>query len=344
MTEPTQPDKSEDAGASGPEKDPPASPPKPRPRPGLGQTPKPRPLGMPNRSPAGSSVGGAPPPPAPKSPPKKISGESPSKKTLAIPISAVLIVGAVYVSLVFMSRNLLIVDGRTVSHYSFAKGTVKELLDQYQITLGGKDFVTPPLDNQIRWGQKIEVVRVSENFEKKSEVVDFVLEWKNRTTKNLRKIEIQHGRRERKVWFEKHILHDGKEVSHEDSPKIVTSTPVERVVFLSERDHEEKIYDLSKCKSVIVTATAYWKGDPQVPGVITYSGHRVQRGLVAVDPRVIPLGWRLYIPGYGYAYSSDTGSKIKGKRVDLFVESKKVSRQWEYNKVYVYLLEKASTW
>src|SRR6185295_4069211 len=162
--------------------------------------------------------------------------------------------------------------------------------------------------------------------------------------KNLRKVEIQHGRRETKVWFVKHVLHDGKENSQEESPKIVRSSPVERVVFLSERDYPEKTYDLTKCKTMSVIATAYWKGDPQVPGVVTYSGHKVERGLVAVDPKTIPLGWMLYISGYGYAYSSDTGSKIKGDRIDLFVENKKAYRKWEYNVVTVYLLEKSPKW
>lgn len=247
-------------------------------------------------------------------------------------------------ALIFISRNTLVYDDRTVHHYSFLKGTVQGLLDQYKVEVSSKDIITPALDQTIRWGQKIRVIRVTESFEKKTESVDFVLDWKRRTTKNLRNVEIQDGHKENKTWFVKRVFHDGQEVESQESPKKTRKTVLQRLVLLDPRGKPEIIYDLSKCRKMTIVATAYWVGDPKVPGTVTYSGHNVERGLVAVDPKVIPLGWRLYVPGYGYAYSSDTGSAIIGKRIDLFVESKAASKRWEYNKVTVYLLEKAKKW
>jgi uncharacterized protein YabE (DUF348 family)/3D (Asp-Asp-Asp) domain-containing protein len=47
------------------------------------------------------------------------------------------------------------------------------------------------------------------------------------------------------------------------------------------------------------------------------NGMKARKGVVAVDPRVIPLGTRLYVEGYGEAIAADTGGAIKGNRVDL---------------------------
>jgi len=44
---------------------------------------------------------------------------------------------------------------------------------------------------------------------------------------------------------------------------------------------------------------------------------KAQHGVVAVDPRVIPLGTRLNVEGYGNCIAGDTGSAIKGNRIDL---------------------------
>jgi peptidoglycan DL-endopeptidase CwlO len=50
----------------------------------------------------------------------------------------------------------------------------------------------------------------------------------------------------------------------------------------------------------------------------TATGLPVGWGVVAVDPRVIPLGTHLWIPGYGEAIAADVGSAIVGDRLDLW--------------------------
>ena len=68
----------------------------------------------------------------------------------------------------------------------------------------------------------------------------------------------------------------------------------------------------------IFRLTSYTGGDPvQGTGTRTALGLRAARGLVAVDPRIIPLGTHLWIEGYGPALAADTGGAVIGSHIDL---------------------------
>jgi 3D (Asp-Asp-Asp) domain-containing protein len=71
----------------------------------------------------------------------------------------------------------------------------------------------------------------------------------------------------------------------------------------------------------------------------TRTGMRPRRGVVAVDPRVIPFHTKMYIEGYGYGWAEDTGSAIKGNRIDVFFNSYWNARKWGRKKVQVYILK-----
>jgi len=67
-------------------------------------------------------------------------------------------------------------------------------------------------------------------------------------------------------------------------------------------------------------ATSYVATAYSLPGR-TASGRMVSRGLIAADPRVLPLGSRvrLEVPGYHGEYLvADTGGLIKGRRIDIW--------------------------
>ncbi|MEI7615128.1 MAG: 3D domain-containing protein, partial [Actinomycetota bacterium] len=64
-----------------------------------------------------------------------------------------------------------------------------------------------------------------------------------------------------------------------------------------------------------MVATAY------VGGGRTATGVQARKGIVSVDPSVIPLGTKVYIEGYGEALAADIGSSIKGNRIDLCFDS-----------------------
>jgi 3D (Asp-Asp-Asp) domain-containing protein len=83
----------------------------------------------------------------------------------------------------------------------------------------------------------------------------------------------------------------------------------------------------STVRTLTVVATAYWP-DPRWSSGYTATGMRAQYGVVAVDPSVIPLGSRLYVPGYGEAVAADTGSAIVGDRIDVCFDSPGPAEAW----------------
>jgi len=87
-----------------------------------------------------------------------------------------------------------------------------------------------------------------------------------------------------------------------------------------------------------VTASAYTRYDTG-NGAFTSRGHTLRKGLVAVDPNVIPLGTRLFINGYGYAIADDIGGAINGSRIDLAFESRNEALEFGVQKVTVYILD-----
>ncbi|MEO9026864.1 MAG: 3D domain-containing protein [Candidatus Tumulicola sp.] len=87
-----------------------------------------------------------------------------------------------------------------------------------------------------------------------------------------------------------------------------------------------------------MVATAYTAGCAGCSGM-TASGRRAGHGIVAVDPRVIPLGTRLFIPGYGPAVAGDTGGAIHGNRIDLGFNSLRDALLFGRRQVTVYRLK-----
>ena len=82
-------------------------------------------------------------------------------------------------------------------------------------------------------------------------------------------------------------------------------------------------------------ATAY---HPMVGGTgRTATGRRAGYGIIAVDPRVIPLGTLVFVEGYGMALAADTGGAIKGNKIDVCIPDHGQIRQWGRRKVRVHI-------
>jgi len=70
-------------------------------------------------------------------------------------------------------------------------------------------------------------------------------------------------------------------------------------------------------------------------GQPSYLGYPLGRGIVAVDPDIIPMGSKLYIEGYGEGIAADQGGAIKGNRVDLCFDSHQEALNWGIKTVKV---------
>ncbi|PFA67019.1 hypothetical protein CN378_11580 [Bacillus sp. AFS015802] len=95
-------------------------------------------------------------------------------------------------------------------------------------------------------------------------------------------------------------------------------------------------------KELNITATAYTAHCEGCIG-ITKTGVDLLKNpdarVIAVDPRVIPLGSKVYIEGYGYARAEDTGGAIKGNRIDIYMEKEKDALQYGVRDVKVKIIK-----
>ena len=89
---------------------------------------------------------------------------------------------------------------------------------------------------------------------------------------------------------------------------------------------------------MVMEASAYLPTDGG-GDCITATGLPATHGVVAVDPDVIPLGTRVYIPGYGVAIAADTGGMIEGAMIDLCMESYDDCMDFGRRDIDVYILE-----
>jgi 3D (Asp-Asp-Asp) domain-containing protein len=98
-------------------------------------------------------------------------------------------------------------------------------------------------------------------------------------------------------------------------------------------------------KAVDVTATAYAPGaaDNDQWGDKTHMGTQIRPGVIAVDPKIIPLGSRVFLQypdGHGeYAVAEDTGGAIKGNRIDVAKWTRDQAKDFGIKHVKVFVLD-----
>lgn len=232
--------------------------------------------------------------------------------------------------------------------------TVGEVLKDLGIALGEKDYTYPKLDGKLTPNSNIEVFRVRQQVEE----VEAAIPFKNIVTTN-NKLDVgavnivQEGKDGLKKSQIKKEYVNGVLTSTTVIKEEIISEPVDKIVekgsksfFVSSRGKT------NYKKSIIMTATAYdlsYESTGKNPGDkyygLTASGTKARPGVVAVDPRIIPLGTKLYVQSldgskdYGFAIAEDTGGAIKNNKIDLFFNSANEVNRFGRRKVKVYIIE-----
>lgn len=105
---------------------------------------------------------------------------------------------------------------------------------------------------------------------------------------------------------------------------------------------DQSVQDTDDKKEIIVKATAYTASCEGCSG-ITATGVNIKDNpdekVIAVDPKVIPLGSKVYVEGFGEATAADTGGAIKGNRIDVFIPSENDAKDFGVKRLKVTILD-----
>jgi len=223
-----------------------------------------------------------------------------------------------------------------------AQQTIGEALKEAGYEVGPLDKVTPTTNARPKDGMTVSVVRVRNvvEFEKQSIAYDSLKTF----TTDLRPGQVKldsAGALGEKLTRYVVRYEDGKPVARTAIGSEVAKKPVNKVVSIGSRGQYTSRGEFHTRRMLTMWATAYEPG-PRSCGKNatgrTSCGLHAGYGVVAVDPRVIPLGSKLYIEGYGYAVAGDQGRAIRGNRIDLGFETVREALSFGSKRVVVHIL------
>ncbi len=240
-------------------------------------------------------------------------------------------------------------EGEEVILTTFSK-TVSEALSENGIDLTAQDFLQgADLDDPLKDGLEVQVVRVDASYETEEESVPFTTERvpSNKMYKGETKV-IREGVNGLRVRTYKLTWENGVLVSRDLFSNEIAVAPVNQQVaygtldvFQTSRGEDVKFSKIYSMKATAYTADEKW-------GHATASGIRAQIGVIAVDTKVIPMGTKVYVagvgntPDYGYAIAGDVGGLIKGNKIDIYLNDEASCYKWGVRNVEVYILEDQS--
>jgi len=240
----------------------------------------------------------------------------------------------------------ILVDGRRILTRSQME-RVKEALEQEGVTLGVRDYTIPDRLTPLTDNMTVQVIRVGEEFVIEGEPIPFETVWRADP-----ELEIDHWRlaQQGEEGLRRRLIRiryeNGQEKERAVTSEWVAKEPTTKVLAYGTkiliREVETPEGPVGYWRKIRVLATSYTaatsgKSRDHPRYGITCLGWKATKGVIAVDPRVISLGTRMYVPGYGLGTAADTGGAIKGRHIDLAYDEDNLVLWFKW--VDVYLLE-----
>lgn len=219
---------------------------------------------------------------------------------------------------------------------------VQDALNDAGVQIGPNDQVEPGLSARLHSGEVIAVHRIEQRTVATQVDVPYDTERRqdpslaSGVTKTLREGQTGVDEVTNQITYR-----DGQAVSSERVSVTHLVNPVAAVLAYGTLNTVSRGgVDYHFSRAITLTATGYTAGKESNPdgNGITATGVPARRGIVAVDPRVIPLYTRVYVQGYGPAIAADTGGAIKGNRIDLCFDQLQEALDWGVRDVTVYIL------
>jgi 3D (Asp-Asp-Asp) domain-containing protein len=222
---------------------------------------------------------------------------------------------------------------------------VDQVLADLGIVLTGQDYTTPAPDAPLQEGATIRVVRVSERFLIEQDPIPFQTVWQPDPDLEIDNQRVlQEGARgilERRIRVR---YEDGRQVARTLDNEYVAVPPTDKIfgygTKIVVRTLNTPSGPVEYWRVVRMLATSYSASTAGTPKSSpwygrTATGMKMRHGIVAVDPRVIDLRSRVYVPGYGVGVAGDTGGAIKGRRVDLGYDDDNLVLWYRWVDVYL---------
>ncbi|MGX6446308.1 ubiquitin-like domain-containing protein [Neobacillus sp. K501] len=243
-----------------------------------------------------------------------------------------------------VAHPLTFIDGGKTQQVWSTSATVADFLTQQGIKLNEFDRVEPSLAETLKDNDSINVIRVEKVTDVVEEPVHFaVITKKDESLEEGKEVLVNQGQqglvsREYEV-----TLENGKEVSRKIISEQHLKEKQDKVVAVGTKELDIQVSRGAETGTefyVSTTAyTAYCNGCSGTTATGLDLRANPNAKVIAVDPRIIPLGTKVYVEGYGYAIAADTGGAIKGYKIDVFFPSKAEAFRWGVRKVKIKILK-----